>query len=137
MSVPQSQRPEHILQLHVKARNHAAYVIQITKNPKVFDPAYATAITDKMIKLAIDIFTNLWSANNVLVKDSLSYKMRHEYQEYACLECNNLLAMIDIAYKLFHLTSSRVKFWSGWVIDIRNGARAWIQSDAKRYEEYR
>jgi len=136
MSVPKSKRPVDKLDVFKAARDHAVYVIRITQNQKNFDPIYKS-VADKMIRLSIEIYTNLWAANNVLVKDELAYKLRRECQERACAQCNALLPMIDVAYRLYHLATRRVKYWTGNLIDVRNATRNWIKSDAERYKEYR
>lgn len=135
MSVQKDKREEGKLALSMLARNHAVYVIQITKNPKVFKPEYSE-FTDGLIKKSTDIFHCIWGANNVLVNSRQTYEIRRKYQELAAMNCNILLADLAIARKLFHLSSRRMKFWTGTVVEIRNKTRAWTNSDAKRYSQY-
>ena len=137
MSVQKDSRRDGRLSLATLARSHAKYVIQITKNPKVFDPAYSDSVTDDIIRQAKDINRQIWAANNVLVNSPEDYKLRRQHQEKAALLCNTLLADMEIAQSVFHLSSKRMKYWTSQVVEIRNRTRAWIQSDAKRYAEYR
>ena len=58
MSVPVNQRGQGKLEVCTKARDLAVYTLQITKNKKVFAEEYQTAITDKIISLALDIHSN-------------------------------------------------------------------------------
>ena len=135
--VRKDERVQGKLALSMLARNHAAYVIQITKNPNIFTPEYNDSITADLVKEAKDIFHYIWGANNVLVNSADTYKIRRRYQELAANTCNVLLADMEIAHKLFHLSSKRMKYWTGLVVEIRNKTRAWTNSDAKRYEKYR
>lgn len=64
MSVQKDSRREGRLSLATLARSHAKYVIQITKNPKVFDPAYSDSVTDDIIRQAKDINRQIWAVNN-------------------------------------------------------------------------
>ena len=137
MSVPKDKRRDGRLTLSVLARNHAKYVIQITKNEKVFDPKYSREVTDDLVRQAKDINRFIWAANNIVVTSKEDYAERRRYQKQAALTCNLLLADIEIAQKIFHLSSKRVKYWTGLLVEIRNRTRTWIQSDATRYAEYR
>lgn len=133
MSVPVNQRSHGKLEACVKAHDLCCYTLQITANKNVFAAQYQEALTDRIITAAIDIHTFCWNANNVLVKDSEDYRLRREYQERAAAECNILLSLIEIAKRIFHLTTKRVVYWSQRTIETRNLIRAWRDSDHKRY----
>lgn len=137
MSVPKDSRKESKLALAVLAREHATYVIQITKNPKNFDPAYRTALTDDLIKSAKDIYHYIWAANNVMVRSKEDYANRRSYQKKAILMCNTLIADMEVAQSVFHISGKRMRYWAAMVVEIRNKTRAWIESDAERYKAYR
>lgn len=133
MSVPVNQRGQGKLEVCTKARDLAVYTLQITKNKKVFAEEYQTAITDKIIGTALDIHTMVWSANNVLVNSKDDLQRRNALQEEACVMCNVLLSLIDIAKPLFHLDTRRIMYWGQKVVEVRNLIRAWRTSDIKRY----
>ena len=137
MSVRKDERNPGKLELSVLARRHAVYVIQITKNEKIFKPEYDSVVTNDLVKEAKDIYRYIWGANNVLVNSRETYAIRRRYQELAATSCNLLLADVGMARSLFHLSARRMKYWTSMIIEIRNKTRAWIQSDAKRYAEYR
>lgn len=137
MSVPKGQQEDGKLLINELARDHVVYVLQITSNEKVFLPKYQTALTNEIIHSAMMIHKLTWSANNVLVNSREHYYTRRDYQERAAIECNNLLSMIDIAKPLFKLDARRCTYWGNKVIEIRNKTRNWIESDAKRYAQYR
>lgn len=135
--VQKDSRREGKLALAVLARTHAKYVIQITSNPKIFDPRYYHAITVDLIRTSKDIYRSIWAANNTPVKSKGDYATRRKYQVRAAMLCNMMLADIEIAQPVFHLKGKRMRYWAGMVMEIRNKARVWIESDAKRYSEYR
>lgn len=137
MSVQKDKRRKGRLNLATQARGHAKYVIQITKNPKIFDPQYNYVVTADLVRQAKDINRYIWAANNIRVDSKEDYQQRHKYQEAAALTCNTLLADIEMAASIFHLRGKRVKYWTEMVVNIRNGTREWIKSDAERYSEYR
>lgn len=119
----------------MKAKDLCSYTIKIATNKKIFIADYQEALTDKIIQAAIDIHTNVWSANNVLVRTSEDYKYRRHLQSSAAIKCNVLLSLIDLAWSVFHLSGKRVAFWSGKVIETRNLIRAWRASDAERFKD--
>ena len=137
MSVRKDERNEGKLALSELAVRHAVYVIQITKNEKIFTPEYNEAVTNDLVRTAKNISRYIWAANNVLVNSKETYSIRRKYQELAATECNVLLADVNIARKLFHLSSKRMRYWTGMLVEIRNKTRGWITSDAKRYAQYR
>ena len=136
-NVRKDERSDNPLTLPLLARDHAKYVIQITKNPKWFPPEYNRAVTDDLVKEAKDINRLIWAANNIRVTGPKTYETRRAYQEEAAITCNALLADIEIARTLFHLRGKRVKHWTERVVEIRNRTRAWVKSDADRYRQYR
>ena len=140
MSVHKNDQGVGKFQVHEKARALAAYTIHITSNPKIFPPEYNAAITNKINAVALDIQTSTWTANNIMVRGDNArelYLERRKYQEQAAIDCNILLSLIDLAWKVFHLKSKRVRFWSEMTIEARNLIRAWHNSDTKRFAEYR
>ena len=133
VSVPSGERGESKFQLLIDARNLAVYTIRICCNPKVFLPQYQNALTNNIIHVAIAIYMNVWNANNIMVKTAEDLHERKEHQKKAVSYCNDLLALMEMAKTLFHLSSKRIKYWGGFTIEVRNGIRAWIDSDRKRF----
>lgn len=137
MSVPKGKQTDGKLLVNELARDLAVYTIRITSNPKVFIPQFQTAITNEIVRCATNIHKYAWAANNVMVKSRDLYAMRRKNQEMAALECNNLISLIDIARPLFHLETKRCRYWGSMTIEVRNKIRGWMESDAKRYAQYR
>lgn len=118
----------------IYARKLALHTIRICRNKNIFIPEYDTALTNKIINLATDIFCNAWGANNILVKDDKArWNERRRLQELAANECNRLLALISLAKSLFHLKSKKVKYWGELTILTRNYIQKWKEKDVERY----
>ena len=137
MSVQRDRRRETQLTLPMLSLRHAKYVIQITRNPKVFDPTYNHEVTDDIVREAKGIHRAIWGANQVKVISRERYRDRREQQEKAVKLCRDLLADVAIAKSVFHLSGRRVKFWTETIVEIRNRTQAWIESEADRYKQYR
>lgn len=135
MSVPVNKRTQGKLEVCVQAHDLACYTLQITKNKNVFSEDYQEVLTNKIIQAALDIHLCVWSANNVLVKTPEDYQNRRQLQDTACIRCNVLLSLIDIAKSIFHLSGKRVHYWGSKVVTTRNLIRAWRESDYKRYKD--
>lgn len=142
MSVPEGQRGEGKFDTLVKANALAIYTIKICNNKNVFLPEYQNALTNDIIRTAKNIFIYSWTENNILIQKSdpvdrikEKWKERRRLQEKAALECNNLLAMMQMAQTLFHLKTKRIKYWGSKTIEVRNKIRSWIEADTKRYTE--
>jgi hypothetical protein len=134
MSVPVGKRAKSKFEVLIRTRELAKYTIEITKNGNVFLPEYQTALTDDLIRLSKDIFIRCWTANNIRVETQEQYEERRKLQYEAILNCNNLLALIDLAKSVYHLKNKRVKFWAEKTILSRTLIREWRNSDAKRYQ---
>ena len=63
------------------------------------------------------------------------WKERKRLQEEAARDCNNLLALMQIAKTLFHLETRRVKHWGKKTIEVRNRIRDWKDGDSRRYNK--
>lgn len=136
MSVPVNQRKPGKLEVCLKAHDLCVYTLQITKNKKIFTEEYQESLTDRIISEAMDIHLNVWMANNVKVTTASDYDVRRKMQTVAISKCASLLALIDIAKSIFHLSGKRVMFWGSKVVETRNLIRAWRTSDAQRYKEF-
>lgn len=135
MSTPEGLRGAGKLEVIIKARDLADYTIKIAANPKIFLPEHKSAVTDYITKTALAIYMDAWTANNIMVKsaDDENFRERRRLQEVAARNCNNLLALMQLAQKVFHLKTQRIKYWGQKTIDVRNLLRAWKESDYKRY----
>ena len=135
MSVPEGKRSTSKLEVFVKSQQLAKYTIEICCNENIFIPKYQNAITNDIIRTAKDIYINCWTANNVKVTDIDTFKERHKLQREAHRNCNNLLALIQIAGSVFHLKNKRIKYWGEKTLEVRNMITKWMQNDNERYKD--
>ena len=134
MAVPESQRSDSLYKKIVKARDLTVHTIEITKNEKYFPPEYKTALTDDIISKAKDIFIHAFTANEIKVDDDPEeWKDRKALQKQAVRECNELLALISIAKKTYHLKGRKVRHWVKLTKAARTDLAAWRTGDRKRY----
>lgn len=135
MSVPTGKRTEGKLEVAMRAKDLAVYTLHITDNDKNFPCIMNDGFVSEIRGLSTRIFSKVWSANNIVVTDSETFKRRSELQREACVDCNALLPLIEIACKLYHQPTKRLKYWTSKVVTVRNLIRAWRESDIKRYSK--
>ena len=144
MSVPESRRGHGKFEVCVRANQLAIYTIQICSNKKVFTEQYQEAVTSDLIRLAKDIYIKVRTANGIYIKASADPKEvadaerqkaqeRRRLQESAIADCNSLLALMDIAKRVFHLSSKRIRYWGALTIEVREYIQRWKDADRKRY----
>lgn len=112
----------------------ALHTIKICNNKNIFVAEYQDALTNDIIQCAKDIYTNVWNGNNVYVKaDNGRWTERERFQLDAILKCNELLALINIARRLFHLKGKKVKYWAEMTIETRKMISAWHEANKKQF----
>lgn len=130
------------MEVFTKANDLALYTIKICCNPNVFLPKYQNAMTEDIIRTAKDIFMCAWQANGIYVTGKADgqtvvvaekYRERRYLQELSIRRCNDLLALMQMAQRLFHLKTKRIKYWGEKTIEVRTLLQKWKDSDAKRY----
>lgn len=122
------ERKENSLNLFVVAQEFAIYILKTTQNEKIFKPNFKVEITDKITKLAMDIYLNLWKANNY----KLGSEERRNYQHLAIENCVDLLAIWNLGIRAFHLKSKKTNYVVGQIIAIRDTTKKWITNDIDR-----
>lgn len=138
MSVTVDQREEGKFSLATKAEYLARYTIEITANESVFTPEYRKQVTDDIIETAKNIYLGIREANDVTVRIGTDfqredYMERNRLQREALRNCKRLLYLIDIAHRIFHLSSKRVKYWGKLVKSVKDRVYGWIDDDTARY----
>lgn len=128
MSVPTWKRKESDLNLFVEAQEFAIHILKITQNEKIFKPIFKTSITDRINQLAIDIYTNLWKANNY----KLGVGERRTLQLLVIENCIDFLAIWNLGIRAFHLKSNKTNYVVGKVITIRDTTKKWLKNDIDR-----
>lgn len=110
------------------------HTIQLCKNKNVFTVEYQEALTNDIIKCAKDIYICAWEANCIFVNDDRAKAMaRENYQSMAINKCNELIALINIARRLFHLKGKKVNYWISLVIKTRKCLRRWREANVNQY----
>lgn len=117
-----------------KAMELVIHTIKICSNKNIFTAEYQEALTNDIIRCAKDIYVYAWNGNNVYVQPGNGrWKEREKLQLAAISKCNELLALINIARRLFHLKGGKVKYWSQMTIDARQLIHKWHEANAKQY----
>ena len=117
-----------------KAMELALHTIKICSNKKIFTVEYQEALTDDIIKCAKNIYTYAWNGNNVYMQPGNGrWPERERYQLIAISKCNELLALINIAKRLFHLRHKKEQHWSKMTRDTRKLLSKWHEANKKQY----
>lgn len=135
MSVPQFERGEGKFNVLVEANFLAVHSMQIVSNPNIFDLKYQSVMGNDLIETSKDIFISAYTANEIKVENKRQAVERLKLIEHAIIYCDRLLALIQMAKKLYHLDSKRVKFWGGKTLSVKELLKKWYQSECKRYEK--
>lgn len=121
----------------IKAMDLADYVLTITSNERVFTTNMQTALTNDIIRTAKDIYIYAYNANEIRVDDSRElWKERSDKQRIAIEKSKDMLALIQLSRKVFHLKSKRIKYWGSKTKDVKDALISWHVADKKRYEEH-
>lgn len=134
MSVVASNRSECKLEAALKALDLCTHTLNLTKGKK-FLPEYQSVITDKINELAVSIYINVRTANDIVANTAKDLEDRVALQRKAAEECNLLRYSISIAKKIFHLRSKSVENWIKMTIGTRDIIKSWSDSDKKRFNE--
>lgn len=112
----------------------ALHTIKLCQNEKIFLPEYKETITDRLLDTSTSIYLNAYRANNINVtKDVRNWNERDSRQRAAISSCGDLLALINLAKRSFHLRSNKVNFWIGKVISAKTLLTKWNEADYERY----
>lgn len=135
MSVPEGKRTKSRFDVIVKAKSIVVYTIKITSNEKVFPKRYRWSFTGKLVDETVDMYKNLFFANSIRVITREDKNLRRQYQVKALAQTYSILAMIQIAYELFGLSTERVKYWTQLLMEEQKLIRDWRDSDSARYRQ--
>ena len=82
----------------------------------------------------MNIYLNAYRANNInATKNIKNYNERDSRQRAAISLCGDLLALINLAKRAFHLRSNKVNFWVGKVVSAKKLLIKWNEADYERY----
>jgi len=135
MSIPVWKRKSNeTLDLFMESMKFCQYILQITKNEKIFSPKFKVEITDRLNKDAIDIYTSLWKANEVSLKKFPNE--RRELQRQAQTSITDFLCVWCLAKTTFHLKTRRDKHVIDWITAIKTATSKWMNSDVNRLNTF-
>ena len=134
MSVPEGKRTKNNLEVFVKAQDMALHTIKILSNEKVFDPKIDKMLIDKIKICAYDISAKAWSANKIKADtNTINRCARYSLQVEAIELCDEMLAYVGIAKRLYHVRYKKIHYWAEMIVGVRKLLQAWKESDVKRY----
>lgn len=133
MAVPSGQRSESKLEAQVVVDELVKHTIHIMSNEKVFDPKYGM-LSDRVIDCVIGIGQDMWEANLIRVNNSpRKWAYRKGLQDRAIRGFATLLYLIRLCRHTYHLRKGKYEHWVQMARDAKNCARAWRESDVRRY----
>lgn len=138
MSVVKGKREQGKLQVLELAMTLSAYTLNICKNEKVFPKSYRWLLTQKIVNETIEAQNCIRRANAIRLpqentefgRKSYEYRLTQQNAAYAHYEA--LLGMIDLAFNALSISSDRVEYWTGCVVEVEDKLRAWAKADKKR-----
>lgn len=119
-----------------KAHEFCVHTLKICSNENIFLPEYKEALTTRILDTATSIYINCWKANNILVTNKADWNTRSQFQEEALMDCNAMLALMELARTLFHLKGKKVQYWQNLCIEARTVISAWHFADMRRYKNF-
>ncbi len=132
MSVPVPNRSRGELEVNTKARELTVYTLRVLSNEKWF-PQAQSKYADMIRECVLDIQSKCWEANNIKVDgDRTRYQRRINLQDEAADRCNSLCMLVETAKPLYHLRSTRVRYWITQAVALRQIIRGWREENAKR-----
>ena len=135
MSVRKADRRQGDFEVITAAEALVKYTIEITTNGKNFPKRYRWCLTNKIVENATAMFADLSSANNIKVSRLEDKKLRRSYQVRALAEIGAMLALMHVAYDVFHVDADRAEYWTRLVKNEQTLIRKWRDSDDDRYKD--
>lgn len=101
---------------------------------KVFLNDYKDTVTDKVTATATEIYLSSYKANRIRVLGEEDFERRQNLQRDSIERCDELIALIYVAKRVFHLRKNKTEFWVNKIIETRELIKKWKQSDKERYK---
>ena len=135
MSVKQAERSQGELTVIVKAKENAAYTLQVTDNTNNFPKHHRFSTATKLQTKAFEIVEYLVEANEFFPKTAEELEHRRLLQRKAMAACRSSLTMIDICATKFDIKKSTVEYWTKQLWNVRNLTVGWLKKDEERYKD--
>lgn len=136
MSVPQYERGEGKFTVLIEANNLVCYTLQICSNEKNFDPKFQRVLMDDIIVTTKSIFLEAYLANEIKVESNHDGAQRLSKIKSAEYACDRLFALLQIAKRIYHIDSRRIKYWGAKTKIVKDLLHKWYLSERKRYSIY-
>lgn len=106
------------------------HTLNCCKNKKFLEDGLNESVTNKITDIATDIYLNAYTANRVrLTAENVAE--RDAYQRVAISKCNELIAMLNVAKRVFHLRKGKVENWIRLAIGTRELLNKWRDANRK------
>ena len=132
-NVPDTPSNERCLAVE-SALNLCLHTIKICKNRNIFTVEYID-IVSLATQYSIDVYTCVFTANNIRVTDGKSKEKRLEYEKESLYILNSLLGIIEISQRLFHLRMKKKENWVRLALNAKSLISKWYQSEKERYKD--
>lgn len=134
MAVRVGERSQGDLTVITKAKDHAAYTLDITANEKNFPKRHRFSTVNQLQRKAFEILDCLIEANEFFPKTPEELNHRRFLQRKAMAGCRSMLIMIDVCSQRFGIKMTTIAFWTRQLWDIRNLTAAWLHKDETRFK---
>lgn len=131
MSVVASKRGRSKFEPLLNCQKVAKHILLITQNEKIFKISHKALIED-INHCAEKIYINAYMANNIYAKGKENFEQRIKLETQAILECKSLLALMDLAWQIFHLNSNKVEYVVKITKEAEKSLQAWRKSDKEK-----
>lgn len=108
----------------VKSKQLAVYTIIKTSNCNKFPKKYRFTLVDKMQVKALEIYENLFEANQLKVTSE-----RNRHQSRAITLCDELNFFIELCVECKIIPIDETEYWAKLVSDVKHLALAWRSKD--------
>ena len=136
MSVRSDLRGKTKLAVLESAKKLSEHTLRKCTNNDIFPLRFRNSIINRLTGEAMDIVINISKAHYTPTKTLDDYKKRREYQIEARGHLQALLALIDLAYKMFgNLTGKMVDYWTGLCEQTEKELLDWMIQDNINYSK--
>lgn len=109
------------------------HVLHITSNAKVFTDEHSD-VTGRIRELATGIYLCAFCANKINANNNpKKWAERCADQESAYKGIVEMLGLIPLARKLFHLRKGKSEFWTKLTKEAMDLVKAWHEGDLERF----
>ena len=135
MAVVTGKRGENELEVMTRAKELAAYTLNICKQEKHFPKRDRWILTQPIVREALDACTCIRRANAVNVCTREEYLYRHLQQEEGYAHLKALLMLIELTHETVGLEIHTVEVWTELAVKAEKKLFAWKKRDTERFKD--